>query len=241
MGAQLTMAMVLAAGLGKRMRPLTDDRPKPLVALKGKPLIDHVLDRIAAAGIGTAVVNVHYQADKLIRHLEKRRQPSIVISDERDALLDTGGGIQRALHRFGGGPFLVHNSDSVWIEGLGSNLARLAATWNEADMDGLLLLALGSSSLGYEGRGDFVMDTDGRIARRSERDVAPFVFTGVSILHPRIMSGSPHGAFSLNKPLDHAITSGRLFGIRLEGLWMHVGTPGAIIEAEAAIDGARDA
>jgi MurNAc alpha-1-phosphate uridylyltransferase len=228
--------MVLAAGLGKRMRPLTSDIPKPLVRLKGRALIDHVLDRIAAAGVARAVVNVHYLADALEAHLKQRKTPQIVISDERGQILDTGGGVVHALPKLGSGPFLIHNSDSVWIEGVGSNLQRLFAAWDSATMDGLMLLASAATSLGYEGQGDFVMGNDGRLIRRGERQMAPFVFTGVSIAHPRMFKGPPQGAFSLNAPWDVAIEKGRLFGIRLDGLWMHVGTPEALKEAERWIE-----
>lgn len=238
MGQSPRIAMVLAAGLGTRMRPLTDRLPKPLVALKGRPLIGHVLDRIAAAGITTTVVNVHHHAELLIAHLSQRTRPRIVISDERDALLDTGGGVKRALGLLGAEPFLVHNSDSVWIEPGTDNLAHLADQWRDADMDGLLLLAPAATSLGYDGGGDFTLASDGRIARRPAQGSAPFVFTGVSIIHPRLLAGSPDGKFSLNAPFDAAIARGRLFGVMLAGLWMHVGTPAAIVEAERAIDGA---
>jgi MurNAc alpha-1-phosphate uridylyltransferase len=228
--------MVLAAGLGKRMRPLTTNIPKPLVRLKGRALIDHVLDRLAAAGVARAVVNVHYLADALEAHLKPRKTPQIVISDERGQILDTGGGVVHALPMLGSGPFLIHNSDSVWIEGVGSNLHRLFAAWDSAAMDGLMLLASAATSLGYEGQGDFVMGNDGRLIRRGERQMAPFVFTGVSIAHPRMFEGAPQGAFSLNAPWDVAIEKGRLYGIRLDGLWMHVGTPEALTEAERWIE-----
>ncbi len=228
--------MVLAAGQGVRMRPLTADIPKPLVRLKGRALIDHVLDRLAEAGVARAVVNVHYLADKLEAHLAKRTSPQIVISDERGMLLDTGGGVVRALPKLGPEPFLIHNSDSVWIEGVGSNLERLFAAWDSSTMDALMLLASSATSLGYDGQGDFVMGNDGRLVRRGERQMAPFVFTGVSIAHPRLLQGAPTGAFSLNAPWDAAIEKGRLFGIRLDGLWMHVGTPEALIEAERWIE-----
>jgi MurNAc alpha-1-phosphate uridylyltransferase len=228
--------MVLAAGLGKRMRPLTTDTPKPLVRLKGRALIDHVLDRLAAAGVPRAVVNVHHLADAIEAHLKQRKTPQIVISDERGQILDTGGGVCRALPKLGSGPFLIHNSDSVWIEGVGSNLQRLFAAWDSANMDGLMLLASAATSLGYDGQGDFVMGNDGRLIRRGERQMAPFVFTGVSIAHPRMFEGAPQGAFSLNAPWDTAIEKGRLFGIRLDGLWMHVGTPEALKEAERWIE-----
>ena len=228
--------MVLAAGLGKRMRPLTDEIPKPMVRLKGRPLIDHVLDRLADAGVARAVVNVHYRADVLEAHLRGRKAPEIVISDERGLLLDTGGGIMHARDKLGSEPFLIHNSDSVWVEGVGANLERLFAAWDPDAMDSLMLLASATGSLGYEGTGDFVMDKDGRLSRRGERQMAPFVFTGVSIAHPRMFENAPEGAFSLNKVWDNAIESGRLYGVRLDGLWMHVGTPEALTEAERWIE-----
>jgi len=229
-------AMVLAGGFGKRMLPLTKDKPKPMVALKGRPLVDHVLDRLAAAGVARAVVNVHYCADKLEAHVKHRAHPEIVISDERQQLLDTGGGVVKALPMLGAEPFLIHNSDSVWIEGVGSNLERLFAVWDPDAMDSLMLLATAATSLGYDGPGDFVMDKDGRLGRRGEREMAPFVFAGVSIAHPRMFEGAPEGPFSMNRLWDRAIDSGRLYGIRLDGLWMHVGTPEALNEAERWID-----
>jgi MurNAc alpha-1-phosphate uridylyltransferase len=237
----ITTAMVLAAGLGKRMRPLTDVVPKPLVRLKSKPLIDHVLDRLAAGGIKRAVVNVHYLPDLIEAHLASRTNPGIIISDERDALLDTGGGVVRALPLLGDAPFLIHNSDSVWIEGVGSNIARLIQAFDPDRMDSLMLLALGATSLGYDGHGDFAMDADGVLSRRGERREAPFVFTGVSIAHPRLFEDAPKGAFSLNTLWDRAIDRGRLFGLRLEGAWMHVGTPQSVEEAERWIDRAASA
>jgi MurNAc alpha-1-phosphate uridylyltransferase len=232
----LNTAMVLAAGMGSRMRPLTDTIPKPLVPLRGRPLIDHVLDRIAEAGIESAVVNVHHHADKLEAHLAGRKRPKITISDERGVLLDTGGGLVKALPSLGQAPFLIHNSDSVWIEGIGSNLARLMAAWDPARMDSLMLLAIGATSLGYEGHGDFNMTPDGVITRRTEHRQAPFVFTGVSIAHPRLFEGAPQGRFSLNLLWDRAIERGRLYGARLDGMWMHVGTPEALKEAEKWIE-----
>jgi MurNAc alpha-1-phosphate uridylyltransferase len=228
-------AMVLAAGLGTRMRPLTDHAPKPLVTVAGKALIDHVLDRLAAVGVETAVVNVHYLADQVERHLAGRRAPRIVISDERDVLLDTGGGVVKALPQLGAAPFFHLNSDTLWIDSVRPNLARLADGFDAARMDGLLLLAATSSSVGYGGRGDFAMGPDGRLHRRLERDVAPFVFAGVAILNPTLFAGAPTGPFSLNRLFDRAIEAGRLYGLRLEGVWMHVGTPEAITAAEAAI------
>ncbi len=218
------------------MRPLTDVIPKPMVRLKGRALIDHVLDRIAHAGIGTAVVNVHYLADVLESHLAKRKSPRIEISDERGVLLDTGGGVVRALPKLGPEPFLIHNSDSVWIEGVGANLPRLIKAWDSERMDSLMMLASAATSLGYDGRGDFNMATDGRLSRREHGREAPFVFAGVSIAHPRMFEGAPAGAFSLNRLWDRAIDQGRLFGMRLDGTWMHVGTPESLADAEKRIE-----
>jgi len=228
--------MVLAAGLGTRMRPLTDNLPKPLVPLRGRPLIDHVLDRLAEAGITKAVVNVHHHAEQLEAHLKGRRKPQIRISDERGQLLDTGGGIVRALPLIGRQPCLIHNSDSVWVEGIGSNLARLIAQWDSERMDCLMLVALGASSLGYDGSGDFIMSAGGRLQRRPERELAPFVFTGVSIASPAFFYDAPEGRFSLNRLWDRAAEQGRLYGMRLEGMWMHVGTPEALADAERWLD-----
>src|SRR5262245_28314085 len=233
MPAKPTVAMVLSAGLGTRMAPVNGGTlPKPLVRLGGKALIDHVLDRHAEAGIARAIVNVHHKADLIEAHLEGRRAPRIEISDERDQLLDTGGGVKRALPRLGAGPFLIHNSDSVWIEGVGLNLAHLFEAWNDTCMDCLMLLALASQSLGYQGRGDFAFEADGRIRRRVEQEIVPFAFTGVSLAHPRLLDGSPEGAFSLNLVWDTAMRAGRAFGLRMEGTWMHVGTPEALAHAE---------
>jgi MurNAc alpha-1-phosphate uridylyltransferase len=201
-------------------------------------LIDHVLDRIGETGIPQAIVNVHYQADMLEKHVKARKEPKIAISNEREQLLDTGGGVKRALPKLGKEPFLIHNSDSLWIDGVQSNLKRLADAFDPETMDCLLLLALGSASLGYDGRGDFVMAADGVLRRRPEREVAPFVFTGVSIAHPRLFDDTPDGPFSLNLVWDRAIQQGRLHGIRLDGVWMHVGTPDALADAELLLNGA---
>ena len=227
--------MVLAAGLGTRMRPLTDTLPKPLVPVAGKALIDHVLDRLAAAGVECAVVNIHYLADKMQRHLAGRARPQIVLSDERGLLLGTGGGVVKALPELGGAPFFHINSDTIWIEGAKPNLARLAAAFDPAIMDALLLLAPTTGSIGYEGRGDFAMSPDGTLRRRSERQVAPFVYAGAAILSPALFKDVPQGEFALTALFDRAAEADRLHGLRLEGLWMHVGTPEAVAEAEAAI------
>lgn len=228
-------AMVLAAGFGQRMRPLTNATPKPLVKVAGKALLDHVLDRLAAAGVETAVVNVHYLADQIETHVAARAKPQVVISDERAEILNTGGGLIKALPLLGDGPFFHVNSDSIWIEGVRQNLIRLAQTFDPARMDALLLLAPSATSIGYAGRGDFAMTTDGRLRKRVEREVVPFVYAGVAIFSRSFCNDAPQGAFSLTKLFDRAAGTGRLHGLRLDGLWMHVGTPDAIGLAEAAI------
>jgi MurNAc alpha-1-phosphate uridylyltransferase len=227
-------AMVLAAGRGERMRPLTERMPKPLVPVAGKPLIDHVLDRLAAAGVETAVVNVHYLADQIERHLTARTAPRIVISDERRQLLDTGGGVVRALGALGRAPFFHVNSDSLWIDGAKPNLLRLSDAFDPAKMDALLLLAPSATSIGYTGRGDFAMTSDGSL-RQGEREVAPFVYAGAAVLSPALFADAPAGPFALTLVFDRAAEAGRLHGLPLDGVWMHVGTPEAIVLAEAAI------
>lgn len=232
--------MVLAAGLGTRMRPLTDKIPKPLVPVAGKPLIDHVLDRLADAGVARAVVNVHYMAEQIEQHLAYRTRPQIVISDERGLLLGTGGGVARALPQLGHAPFFHINSDTIWIDGVQPNLARLAETFESDTMDALLLLAPTAGSIGYAGRGDFAMAPDGRLNKRAEQEVAPFVYAGAAILSPALFNGAPTGDFSLTALFDRAAEAGRLHGLRLEGLWMHVGTPEAVAAAEKAIRGSTN-
>jgi N-acetyl-alpha-D-muramate 1-phosphate uridylyltransferase len=229
--------MVLGAGMGTRMRPYTDRLPKPLVPLKGRALVDHVLDRLADAGVLRAIVNVHHKADLLEQHLSVRTRPRIEISDERNRLLDTGGGVRNVLDAIGPDPFIVHNSDSVWIDGPQPNLDRLFAAWDEDKMDCLLLLALGSASIGYEGRGDFSFDPDSRIRRRREGEVVPFVYAGVQIVHPRIFAGTPDGPFSFNLLWNKALLLGRAYGLRMDGIWMHVGTPQALTDAERCMNG----
>ncbi|GGK33033.1 nucleotidyltransferase family protein [Salinarimonas ramus] len=228
-----TTAMVLAAGYGRRMRPLTTTTPKPLVRLGGKAMLDHALDRLAAAGVEKAVVNVHYLADLIEAHCARRSgPPALVISDERERLLDTGGGVKAALAHLGPGPFLLHNTDSVWIEGPRSNVARLVAHFDPARMDIALLLAATATSVGFDGPGDFEMDATGRLARRRERGVAPFAYAGVAILSPALFADTPEGPFSLNLLFDRAEREGRLHGLRLDGTWLHVGDPQAHREAE---------
>jgi len=228
-------AMVLAAGLGTRMRAHDVAMPKPLVTVGGKALIDYVLDRLAAVGVEQAVVNVHHMADQIERHLASRTRPAIIVSDERKQLLDTGGGVIKALPHLGPGPFFHINSDTIWIDGVTPNLMRLAAAFDPAHMDGLLLMASTVSSIGYSGRGDFSMAPDGRLARRGERGVVPFVYAGAAILTPEFFAGIPPGPSSMSPLFNRAIEAERLFGLRLEGTWMHVGTPEAVKAAEHAL------
>jgi MurNAc alpha-1-phosphate uridylyltransferase len=230
-------AMVLAAGYGERMRPLTLRMPKPLVTLAGRPLIDHVLDRLAGAGVKTAIVNVHYLPEQLEAHLAARRgkPPETLVSDERGVLLDTGGGTRKALPLLGQGPFFIHNADSVWSEGATPALSRMLRLWNPAAMDCLLLLAPAATSIGYAAKGDFSMAPDGRLARRGD-EVVPFAFAGVSLCDERLFKDSPDGKFSLNLLWDRALAKGKLYGMRLDGRWMHVGTPDALAEAETSFE-----
>jgi MurNAc alpha-1-phosphate uridylyltransferase len=232
-------AMVLAAGLGTRMRPLTDTKPKPLVQVADKALIDRVLDKLAAAGVKTAVVNVHYLADQIERHLAKRKKPRIVISDERGLLLDTGGGVAKALPLLGDAPFFHVNSDTLWIDGETPNLLRLAQAFDAKAMDALLLLAPAKGSIGYAGSGDFSLHADGRLVARVAGTQAPLVYAGAAILAPALFHQAPESAFSLTALFERAAAKGRLHGLRLDGRWMHVGSPDAIKQAEAAIAAAR--
>ena len=227
--------MVLAAGLGVRMRPLSETTPKPLIQVAGKALIDHVLDRLAEAGVETAVVNLHHRAEAIEAHLQARKRPKIVISDEREALLDTGGAIVKALPHLRKMPFLLVNSDSLWLEGAAPNLPRLGRAFDDRRMDALLLLAPAAGAAGYQGRGDYAMDAEGGLRRCGEQEVAPFVYAGAAVLSPRLFDGAPAGAFPLTHLFDRAEAKGRLFGLRLEGVWMHVGSLEAVAAAEAAI------
>jgi MurNAc alpha-1-phosphate uridylyltransferase len=228
--------MVLAAGFGTRMRPLTDSIPKPLVTLAGRTLLDHVLDRLAGAGIRRAVVNVHHFADQIEAHLKGRAAPEIIVSDERETILETGGGVLKALPLLGDSPFLVHNSDSVWCERGASNLKLLMDAWQPHRMAALLLLARRDSSMGYEGSGDFHLDLFGSLARKARGEETPYVFAGVSILKPELFDGIARRAFSLNLVFDRAIEENGLFGAVLDGTWMHVGTPQALFEAEGFLN-----
>jgi MurNAc alpha-1-phosphate uridylyltransferase len=227
-------AMVLAAGLGVRMRPLTDHMPKPLVRVAGQPLLDHVLDKLAFAGVSEAVVNVHYLPDQIIEHTASRTRPRIIISDERDQVLGTGGAVVKALPLLGKEPFFHLNADTMWIDGVRPNLTRLAETFDPAQMDILLLMAPTTSSIGYAGRGDYGMLPDGALRKRREHQVVPFVYAGAAIMSPSLFSDAPAGEFSLTKMFDRANEQERLFGLRLDGVWMHVGTPDAVRDAEEA-------
>jgi MurNAc alpha-1-phosphate uridylyltransferase len=230
-----TTAMVLAAGLGTRMRPLTDDRPKALVEVGGKALIDHVLDRLAEAGVERAVVNVHWFADRLETHLRARgRGPGIVISDERAELLETGGGLRKARPLLGDAPVFVANIDSVWVD-RGDALNQLARLWNPSIMDAALLLARREGAIGFEGDGDFFLGDDDRLTFRGEAASAPYAYMGVHITRPDYADGGPEGPFSLSPLWRQSAAAGRLFGLVMDGDWMHVGDPQARAEAEARL------
>jgi len=227
-------AMILAAGLGTRMRPITETIPKPLVAVAGKALIDWTLDACRAGGVDQAVVNVHYRADQMEAHLAGVSAPRIEISNERERILDSGGGVRKALPALGGGPFFVLNADAIWIDGPRPSLVRLREHWDPRTMDILLLLASSTSATGWGNRGDFAMDQNGRLVRADRHEITPFVYAGAGIWKPELFAGRPD-VFSLNTLFDEAAAAGRLHGLRLDGVWMHVGTPDAIAEAEAAI------
>ena len=228
-------AMILAAGLGLRMRPLTETRPKPLVTVAGRPLIEHILKPVEAAGVSRIVVNVHYLADQMRDHLASREGVAVFISDETGGLLDSGGGVKKALARLGKDPFFVLNADSFWMDGPRPNLVRLAEAWDPEKMDILLLVVASALATGYDGKGDFSMDPHGRLHRRVERHVAPFVYAGVGIMKPDLFDRTPEGPFSLNLLFDRALEAGRLFGLRLDGEWLRVGTPDAIRLAETRL------
>jgi MurNAc alpha-1-phosphate uridylyltransferase len=228
-------AMVLAAGLGKRMRPLTATRPKPMVEVAGKPLLEHVFDRLRAGGVERAVVNVHYLADAVEAHLKRVQGLEVLVSDERAALLETGGGIAHALPLIADERFLAVNSDNLWVDGPVDAIRLLADRWDDAAMDALLLVVPLARANCHSGQGDFHMAGDGRLVRRRPGRVAPFVFTGVQLLHRRLFDGAPEGAFSMNVLWDRGIAAGRVYGVVHQGLWFDVGTPPAIPRTEAML------
>jgi N-acetyl-alpha-D-muramate 1-phosphate uridylyltransferase len=230
-------AMIMAAGLGKRMRPLTATRPKPLIQVSGKALLDHVLDKLRVAGVKNVVVNVHYLADALEAHLATRAHGlDVAISDERKLLMETGGGLVKAAPLIDCDPFLALNSDNLWIDGPADTIKLLASQWDDAKMDALLLLVPQARALGHKGMGDFHMDRAGRIRRRERSHVAPFVFTGIQIASKRLLRDAPDGPFSTNILWDRAIEEGRAFGAVHQGLWFDVGTPQSIPFTEAALE-----
>ncbi|MFD1984993.1 nucleotidyltransferase family protein [Mesorhizobium newzealandense] len=234
MTARPDTAIVLAAGLGKRMRPITDTIPKPLVKIAGKTLLDWGLDSLAAAGVGKAVVNVHYLPEQIIAHVAARRAPRITISDESEKLLDSAGGIVKALPELGERPFYILNADTFWIDQGPLNLGRLALAWDAAKMDILLMLADLHQATGHCGSTDFLVAPDGAL-RRSKGDPAGLIYAGAAIVHPRLFEKAPAGPHSLNAYFDTAIAAGRLFGMPMHGHWITVGTPDAIPLAEAAV------
>ncbi|KUR79645.1 nucleotidyltransferase family protein [Novosphingobium sp. Fuku2-ISO-50] len=232
------VAMLLSAGMGKRMRPLTATRPKPLVRVVGKPLIDYSLDKLVEAGVSRAVVNVHYLSDQLVAHLKGRKAPSIAISDETDGLLETGGGMVRAAPLIAADPFFCLNTDAIWLDGPRNAFAALSEAWDAARMDALLLLVSHAQAYNYTGMGDFHLDPLGRISRRKPGRVAPYIFTGIQIVSQRLLRDAPDGAFSTGVLWDRAMAEGRLYGLSHTGLWFEVGSPAMIAPTEAALTGA---
>ncbi|WP_298721855.1 nucleotidyltransferase family protein [uncultured Ferrovibrio sp.] len=235
-------AMVLAAGLGTRLRPLTEHTPKPLIKVAGQTLLDRCLDRLVEAGVQRAVVNIHWLGQQIRDHLASRRDIEIVISDESDLLLETGGGIAKALPLLGDAPFISVNADLIWRDAVsgGNSLRQLAMAFDQNAMDALLLLQPREKATGHNGAGDFNLAPSGQLSRRGEASQAAFVYTGVQILQPRLFTGSPAGAFSLNLLYDRAIAAGRLYGLPHQGDWVDVGSPAGLAAAEAMFNGERD-
>jgi MurNAc alpha-1-phosphate uridylyltransferase len=229
-------AMILAAGLGKRMRPLTASQPKPMVRVAGKPLIDHALDRVAEAGVARAVVNVHYLADALEAHVFARQTPKVSVSDERALLLETGGGMVKALPQLPD-PFFALNADNVWLDGPKSAFHDLSRRWNADEMDALLLVVPHARAMNFSGPGDFHMDPMGRLSRRRDGRIAPFIYTGIQLVSHRLLRDAPEGPFSTNILWNRAMEEGRLYGISFTGLWFEVGTPQMIRPTEEALAG----
>jgi MurNAc alpha-1-phosphate uridylyltransferase len=227
-------AMVMAAGMGKRMRSLTASQPKPMVRVAGKPLIDHALDRLVEAGVTKAVINVHYLADALEAHLGERKNPEILISDERDMLLETGGGMVRAQPMLPD-PFFCLNADNIWLDGPRDAFHDLSSQWNPDEMDALLLMVPHARALNFRGKGDFHMDPIGRLTRRRSGRIAPFIYTGIQLVSHRLLRDAPEGGFSTNILWERAIEEGRLFGAAFTGQWFEVGTPQSIKPTEEAL------
>ena len=227
-------AMVLAAGLGERMRPITDTLPKPLIELRGRTLLDSILDRVAAAGVPEAVINLHYLGEMIEARLVPRERPRVSFSHE-ETRLETGGGVRKALSLLGADAFFVINGDVCWLDGHTPALERLAGAWDDEEMDALLLLHPTAFAVGYAGVGDFVLAPDGRMRRRRESEVSPFVFTGIQILHPRLFEDAPEEPFSLNLIYDKAGAAERLWGLRHDGEWFHIGTPEGLRDVEDAL------
>ncbi|AKH41761.1 MurNAc alpha-1-phosphate uridylyltransferase [Altererythrobacter atlanticus] len=230
-------AMVLAAGLGKRMRPLTATQPKPMVRVAGKPLLDHALDRLAEAGVAKAVVNVHYLGDAIIAHVKERAKPAVTISDERGLLMETGGGLVKAADLLPD-PFFSVNSDNIWLDGPFDAFSELSHAWDPEKMDALLLLVPHTGARNFRGKGDFHMNGAGRLIRRRSGRVAPFIFTGVQLASKRLLRDAPAGPFSTNLLWDRAMEEGRLYGVAFNGEWFEVGNPQSIRPTEAALSGA---
>ena len=228
--------MALAAGLGTRMRPLTNDRPKALVEVNGRTLLDYALDRLANSGVEQAVVNIHHFADRMEAHLSQRDgAPKIIVSDERDEVLETGGGVVKALPLLGEGPVFITNIDALWFDSGERELDRMRAAWDPERMDVLLLLAPLENTLGFDGPGDFFLEPDGRVAWRGEADRAPFAYAGTQIHNPGIMTGRPQSRFSMVEVWKELVPAGRVHGLVMNSFWMHVGDPVARDEAEARI------
>lgn len=233
-GSMPRSGMILAAGLGLRMRPITETIPKPLIPVAGRTLLDRAIDHLEKAGVESVVVNAHYLAEKVEQHVRHRSSPRIVLSVEEDRL-ETGGGVAKALPLLGDGPFFVVNGDALWINGLRPTLDGLASAWDDGEMDGVLLLHATVTAHGYDGMGDFILASDGRLTRRPERTMAPYMFAGVQILHPRLFEDIPDGPFSLNLLFDRCMEQGRLFGVAHEGSWFHVGTPADLDVADQLV------
>ncbi len=231
---KITTAMILAAGFGKRMRPITDTIPKPLVPVLGQPMLGTIIDQLKASGFDRIVVNGFYLKEQIRDFLENKNDASLVFSEE-DSILETGGGVTLALPKLGDNPFVVINGDVCWLDGAEPALDRLVEHWDESKMDALLLLHPTSSAIGYEGNGDFTMNPEGYLARKNESDPAPFVYAGIQILHPKLFKDAPEGAFSLNEIFDKALADNRLCGLKHDGEWFHVGTPEGLIEVEGIL------